>query len=54
MVAKGYLKDQAELDRKAFETHGRREEDPMLQPGLHDLPDVVLDEVVWLNCVGTF
>ena len=54
-VRQEYLRKDAEQDRKVFETYGRRREGhPPLRPGLEDFPDQVLDEVVWLNCAGTF
>ena len=53
-VAQEHLRAEAAEDRKVFESHGRREAHPRLSPGLHDLPDKVLDETLWLNCVGTF
>ena len=54
MAAQAYLQEEAAKDRKAFETHGLRREQPSLRPSFLDLPDHVLDEELWLNTVGTF
>ena len=45
----------AEVQRKAFETTGGKAVlTPRKKPRIEDLPDSVLDEIIWLNKVGTF
>lgn len=48
------LQSRADKNRKVFESQGGRGARPEARPGLHDLPDKVLDETLWVNCVGTF
>ena len=54
-TAKKLLVDRAIQDRKEFESYGtRKSQRAPGVPRLEDLPEDVLDQVVWLNCVGTF
>ena len=53
-VAQSMLKLKADVTRKVFESHGSRGASQGARPGLMDLPDEVLNETLWVNCVGTF
>ena len=54
-AARRALRDNAEKERKVFESTGKRAVlAPRSKPRLEDLPEHVLNEKVWVNTVGTF
>ena len=52
-LAQDLMKARAEENYKVFGTHGRKCAGPRARLGLKDLPTGILDETLWVNCVGS-
>ena len=54
-AAQRFMKSRAERDRSTFESQGGRPVRRVRRtPDIADLPEEIWDEMIWLNCVGTF
>ena len=54
-AAQTLARKSADEERKSFETHGQAgSQEKARFPQASDFPEEVLEETIWLNCVGTF